>query len=107
MYQLMPGGVLRFSDGAFIPSNPLNADWIAFLGWLAEGNTALPYVQPVVSQDDIDAAVINTYTKLIALKTMTPAEVIAWVQANVTTLAAAQDAIATLAIAVGFLARRI
>jgi hypothetical protein len=38
---------------------------------------------------------------------MTPAQVQTWVTANVTNLAQAQDAIATLAIAVSILARRL
>jgi len=38
---------------------------------------------------------------------MTPAQVRAWVDANVTNLSQAQDAIKTLAIAVSILARRL
>ena len=45
--------------------------------------------------------------KLRALVTMTPAALKSWVAANVTNLAQARDAIATLAIAIGILARRI
>ena len=55
-------------------------------------------------QDRIDA---RAYAKLTALKVMTPAQVKTWVTNNVTTLAQAQDAIATLAIAVSILARQI
>ena len=55
--------------------------------------------------DDETAA--RAYTKLKVLSQMSPAEVKAWVTANVTTLAQAQDAIATLAIAVSILARRL
>jgi hypothetical protein len=54
-----------------------------------------------------DAAIVRADPKLQALKTMTPATLKSWVAANVTNLAQAQDAIATLAIAVGILARRI
>lgn len=54
-----------------------------------------------------DVAAANAYVKLNALKTMTPAQVQAWVTANVTNLAQAQDAIATLAVAVSILARRL
>lgn len=58
-------------------------------------------------KDLADIAAAKSYAKLTALKRMTPAQVQAWVAANVTNLAQAQDAIATLAIAVGILARRL
>lgn len=62
---------------------------------------------PPPTQDEIDTTAAKAYAKLNALKNMTPAQVDAWVTANVTNLAQAQDAIKTLAIGVSILARRL
>ena len=35
-----PQGILRVADGAWIPINPANSDYAAYLVWVAEGNTA-------------------------------------------------------------------
>ncbi len=34
--------VLRLADNAFIPFDPANTDYQAYLKWLEEGNTPLP-----------------------------------------------------------------
>lgn len=39
--------VVRIEDGAFIPSDPANADYAAYLAWIAEGNMPQP-ADPVV-----------------------------------------------------------
>jgi hypothetical protein len=62
MYQKLPSfpgvaveGIRRVSDGAFIPEDARNADWIAYTKWLAEGNTPadadpVPVPQPTVAK---------------------------------------------------------
>jgi hypothetical protein len=34
--------IKRVADSAFIPTDPANTDYQAYLKWLAEGNTPLP-----------------------------------------------------------------
>ncbi|ROM99167.1 phage tail assembly chaperone [Pseudomonas brassicacearum] len=41
-YQLMTNGVFRLVDSVFIPEDPTNRDWIAYLEWLSHGGESLP-----------------------------------------------------------------
>jgi hypothetical protein len=49
-YKLFNGniaqGIIRTSDNAFIPFDPANTDYQAFLAWKAEGNEPLPADEP-------------------------------------------------------------
>jgi hypothetical protein len=71
------------------------------------GTDVPPGPDPQQVKDAADAYAAKTHKKLEALCKMTPDEVKTWVSANVTTLAQAQDAITTLAIAVSVLGRRL
>ncbi len=38
----LANGIIRITDNAFIPHDPANTDYQAYLVWLAEGNTPEP-----------------------------------------------------------------
>lgn len=62
-------------------------------------------IAPVVI--DADKEAVRAYAKIVSIKSMTPAQVSSWVDANVTNLSQAQDAIKTLAIGMGYIIRQI
>ena len=39
--------ILRLADNAFIPLNPANTDYAAYLEWVEAGNTPEPAPEPV------------------------------------------------------------
>jgi hypothetical protein len=52
MYQLTdnPNIIQRLDDGVFIPANPANSDYAAYLAWIAAGNT--PQAAPSRAADN-------------------------------------------------------
>ena len=61
MYQLTTStSIKRLSDGAFIPPDPANTDYAAYLAWVEEGN--MPDPAPVPEP----APVLTTEQKLEA-----------------------------------------
>ena len=44
-----PSTVVRNEDGAFIPFDPDNLDYQAYLAWLDEGNEPTPYTPPATT----------------------------------------------------------
>jgi hypothetical protein len=118
MYKLTKGSsIIRTTDSACIPADGGNSDYQAYLNWVSEGNTPDPaFTAEELAQQALDAiaaqkdhadlVAAKAYTKLNALKNMSPEEIQTWVTANVNTLAQAKDAIMTLAVGMSVLARR-
>jgi len=58
MYRIVDSlTVQRVEDGSCIPTDPLNLDYKAYLGWVAEGNSPqpAPEIPGPTPQDQIDA----------------------------------------------------
>jgi len=53
--------IIRLTDNAFIPPDPANTDYQAYLRWLEDGNTPLPpdpipEPEPLTAQQKLEAA---------------------------------------------------
>jgi hypothetical protein len=47
-YRLTQGTtIFRTTDGAFIPPDPANTDYVAYLAWLEKGNIPEPAPEPI------------------------------------------------------------
>lgn len=58
MYQLLPKtfygeavAVKRIADNAFIPFDPANTCYQAYLKWVSEGNSPLPADEPITQNE--------------------------------------------------------
>jgi len=62
MYQLTTGNtIVRLTDNAFIPPDPANTDYQAYMRWLEDGNEPLPpdptpEPEPLTAQQKLEAA---------------------------------------------------
>lgn len=118
MYKLKLNGIIRLSDNASIPLDPGNPDYQDYMAWIAAGNTPLPEFTPeeqaareaqaaAAAEEQEAILAVRAHQKLTALKDMTPAQVEQWVNTHVTNLTQAKEVLATLAVAVSVLARRL
>jgi hypothetical protein len=67
--------VIRTADGAFVPNDPANRDWIEYQDWLADGGVPDPYVEPepVPPEPQPEAAVLYDHENRIrALEGLPP-----------------------------------
>ena len=55
MYRIHGSGILRLSDGGFIPEDTGNRDWVKYQEWLDLGNTP----DPEFTQADLDAKLVQ------------------------------------------------
>lgn len=78
MYQLIKNSnsIKRSADGAFIPADPANSDYAAYLKWAAEGNTPEPApIDPPPTQFELDQ---RRYQKRAEVQS----KLIAWMAAD-------------------------
>jgi len=54
--------VVRTTDGATIPNDPDNRDWVEYQEWLADGGVPDPYVHPVIEPIENTSDFIARFT---------------------------------------------
>lgn len=108
-HQYQADNIIRVADGAVIPNNPTLSAYAEYLEWAATNETlaATPPPQPTAEQiqNASDIAFAKTYAKLNTLSGMTPQALQTYITNNVVASPSMQDALYTLALAVGILWR--
>lgn len=111
LYQLLPNGVLRTSDGAQIPNDANNRDWRDYQAWLVLGNVpdaidpSFATAQAQQAQDAANRAAAKADATVALLASKTPAQIDAYIVANVVDLPSAKAVIRALAQVCGVLAK--
>jgi hypothetical protein len=62
------GGIVRDSDGAFIPQDDANSDYQAYLLWVSQGNSATPYSPPQPTPQELQRLLTDTVQSLMDSK---------------------------------------
>jgi hypothetical protein len=60
------GGIVRDSDGSFIPQDPQNTDYAAYLAWVSLGNSPTP--PPGPTPEEIQKALTDTVQAIMDSK---------------------------------------
>ena len=106
-YKLSGNGVVRTRDGVFIPRDPDNIHWREYEAWLDDGHSPEPADPPPPEEGARRARrqALRAYSMIQRLETATPAEIDAWIDANVTTIAQARTVLKALCVAMSVLLR--
>ena len=115
-YKFSYNGVVRLVDGASIPADLHNSDWRVYLAYVAGGGATDPQFSPA-EQAEIDARSVEQAARLAdkaamlgdstvaLLASKTPAQIDAYIVANVNDFGSAKSVIRALAQVCGVLAR--
>ena len=76
-YALTATAVIQRSDATFIPADPGNLDYAAYLAWAAAGGVATPYVAPPAPPLSCDSWQIRAALTQLNLRTEVEAAVTA------------------------------
>jgi len=116
-YKLSSGGVRRASDGAFIPDDPRNRDWVAYQEWLTAGNLPDPEftaeelaAQAARAVENAAVTTLDTEARADAifttLKTATGAQIATFVSSQFPLFTAQQRAIVRMLLHIAALTLR-